>query len=128
MTDERNAVRKNGPDGRQALAPALDFHQIRTGFAEPPRILNGKVWRAATASRQIRGHECLSSSTRYGAGVVDHILHRDMGGVWMTKHNHSQGIADQQQIKPTLVEKTGSWVVVGGKRGKAASGGLGSAE
>ena len=70
----------------------------------------------------------MSGSTRHGAGVMDHVLHRDMRGVWMTEHNHSQRIADQQQIKPTLVEKTGSWVVVCGKRGKAASGGLGSAE
>ena len=56
MTDKRDAVRKDSLDGRQALAASLDFHQVRTGFAELAGILNSKARRAATACGQIGGH------------------------------------------------------------------------
>ena len=128
MTDERNAICKDGLDGRQALAASLDFHQVRTGFAELAGILNSKARRAATACRQIGGHQCFGDSTRNSPGVVDHVIHRDLRGVWMPKNDHSQGVADQKQIEATLVEKTRCRVVVGRKRGQATACGLGCAE
>jgi hypothetical protein len=60
--------------------------------------------------------------------VVDHVLHRDLRGIWIPKNDHSQGIADQQKIKAALVKKTRCGVVVGRKRGQAAACGLGGAE
>ncbi len=128
MTDERNTVRKDGLDGRQALATSLDFHQVCTSFAELAGILNSKARRAATACRQIGGHQCFGDSTCHGPSVVDHVIHRNLRGVWMPKNDHSQGVADQKQIEATLVEKTRCGVVVGRKRGQAAACGLGCAE
>lgn len=128
MTDERNTICKDGLDGRQALAASLDFHQVRTGFAELAGILNSKARRAATACGQISGNECFGDSTRHGPSVVDHVIHRNLRGVWMPKNDHSQGVADQKQIEATLVEKTRCGVVVGRKRGQAAACGLGCAE
>lgn len=128
MTDERNTFRKDGFNGRQALTPALDFHQICTGFAEFARVFNSTVRRAATACGQVGSYECLGGSSRYSAGVVDHVLHCNMRGIWMPKNDHSQGIADQQQIKPTLIKQTSSRIIVSRKRGKPSTCSLGDAE
>ena len=128
MTDKRNAIRKYGLNSRQALTTSFDLHQISARFAKFPGILNGETRRCATASRQVGGDKCFCDTTRDGAGVVDHVGHRNMCGVWMTKNHHSQGIADQQQVKPALVEETRGGVVVGGESGQAAACNLGGAE
>ena len=128
MTYKRNAVRKDGLDGWQAFTPAFDFHEISTGGTKLARIFESQFRSCTTPGRQVSGDKCFHRPTSDGARVVNHVIHRDMRGVGMPQNNHSQRVANQQEIKPTLVEKARGWIIVSRKRGQPAAFSLGLAE
>jgi hypothetical protein len=51
-----------------------------------------------------------------------------MRGVGMPQNNHSQRVADKEQIKPAFIEKAGGRIVISRKRGQPAAFSLGLAE
>ncbi len=48
-----------------------------------------------------------------GLGVVDHLVHGHGHGVLVPENDHAQGVADQDEVDPGLVEDLGRRVIVG---------------
>jgi hypothetical protein len=52
---------------------------------------------------------------------MNHVIHRDMRGIGVSQNDHSQRVANQQQIEPALVEKARSGVIIGRERSQTAA-------
>ena len=47
--------------------------------------------------------------------VMDHFIQRDLGGIGVSEHHHAEGIADQKNMNPRLIQESGGGVIIGGQ-------------
>jgi len=89
-------------DGLQGLSMRRLAHELDSG--------------AASLYWHVGDKEGAFHSARHGSGVVNHFFQCHLGSVFVTKHNHSDGIANENDVDPTFVEQPCRWIIVGGQR------------
>jgi len=114
VTHHRDAGGDDGPDGLQALAPALQLDGVHQAFLqEAPGVAHGFLGVDLVAHEgHIADQEGVFRPARHRPAVVDHVCHGDLQGVLVAQHHHAQRVAHQDGVDTHLVERRGGGVVV----------------
>ena len=97
--------------------PAFELDGVHAGFLEEtPGVFDG------LAGGDLVGHKRHVTDQQgvFGAAgdsftVVEHIVHGDGQGAFITQHDHAEGITHQDHVHAHLVHDQGGGIVVGGE-------------
>src|ERR1035437_4459207 len=119
MPGDRNLGIDHAPDRLDALFAA--FHLARLGaafFHEAGSVPNGVAGvNLIRPVRHVGDQQRILHAPVHGLDVVQHLVHRNRERVLVTKHGHSQRVADQDNVDASLVDQARRGIVVGGQAG-----------
>jgi hypothetical protein len=79
----------------------------------------GKTFRdgaVVAAEWHVCYYKCAADGATHGACVVQHLVYGDGKGVFVAEHDHSEGVADEDEVDAGFVYKSGCRVIVCGER------------
>jgi hypothetical protein len=117
VTDDGNLRIGEGAD--QLNARAFDLDGFGAGFFYKTHGVGQAFGDGAViaAKRHVGHHQGAANGAADGAGVVEHFIHGDGQGVFVTEDDHGQRVANQKQVDASFVGKARGGVVVRGERG-----------
>ena len=104
-------------DLRGQSGAALEFDRLGPGFDETARIGHRFVRRAVGIDRQVGDDDGIFHAAGNRTGVADHVVEGDCGGVRVTEHDHTERVADKNEVGARFVDQTRRRVIIGGERG-----------
>lgn len=128
VTQDRDAIGNDGADFLRLSDSTFQFDRFSTGFDEKAGIAEGFLGGGVAVDGQVGNEERGVGASGGGGGVVEHVLHGDVGRVRVAEDDHAQGITDEEEVRARFVEEAGGGVVVGGERGDGRAGRLALSE
>lgn len=125
MADHRNAVSEYRLNHWKTLESAFDFNSSGTRFPKKSGVFDCECRGHAAAGGKVACEQGFFCPTGDGAGVVEHVSHGHLGGIRIAEYDHAQRITDKDEVQPTVIEKPGGRIIVGGEAGEAATGRFG---
>lgn len=98
---------------------------MRACLDEAVRVLCREIRRGAGACGEVGNDGASLGAPSDGFHVMQHVLHRDAGGVGHAENDHAKGIADKDPIYRRLIDQARGGVIVSREDGEARSGGFG---
>ena len=88
---------------------------LRTASSGPEVVAEpGQVADDERAAGALDGGHPGVEAPGHGRGVMRHVVDGDLEGVVVAEHDHGEGVADQDQVGPTVGHHPGAGGVVGG--------------
>ena len=103
----------------------LQLDGISAGFHKFPCTRKGLFRSVIGVGRQINRHGSMGNAPTDGFQVMDHLIQRDIHCVLLTQNNHSQRVADQNQIDAGFIQEPCRRVVVSREPGLVVALGFG---
>ena len=116
VAEDGDAVVENGADLVGLADAAFQFDGFGADGGEASGVGEGLLWGGVAVDGEVCDDEGLGCAPGGGGGVVEHVLHVDMGGVGKAEDDHAEGIADEDEVDASFIEESGCRVVVGGER------------
>ena len=113
-----DAVCDDVGDTRGVACAAFEFHGVRAGGDEAAGVGDGLVGRVVAGEGEVGDDKRALRAAGDGGGVMEHVLHGDVGGVGEAEDDHAEGIADEEDVDAAFVEQPRGRVVVGGEDGE----------
>ena len=92
---------------------AFELHGVGPGFDEQLGIGQGHLRRFVAVDRKVADDDGFCLRAGDGGGVMEHVRHGDVGGIGIAEHDHTEGVANQQEVDAGFIEKSGSRIVIG---------------
>jgi len=115
MADEREPGAGDGAHLIFEIGAPLEFHGMRAGFDEAAGVFDGLFRGDVGFERQIGADRGLLGTADDGFEMMQHMLHRDMGGVGEAEFDHANRVADKDQVDARFLEQFGGRIIVGGE-------------
>ena len=101
-------------DLRDVTYPAFQFHSLRAGLDQRARRRDSLRGIIVGMDRKIGHQQGAFHPARHGPGVMDHFRERDLRGVFVAEHHHTQRVAHQDDVDPAFIEQTSGRIIIGG--------------
>src|SRR5438270_11620411 len=102
----------------------LVFNLFPTRFYTIPRRLQRLFWSVVAVDRHVSYDQRTLHSPGNRASVMHHLIEHHLRRVFVTQHNHSDRIADQDDVEAAFIEQTRRRIIVSSQRGDAFSASL----
>ena len=114
MGDNRNGSVYNRFDLLCHFKAAFQLDRLGSAlFYQAARINNRVIHRSLVRhKRHVRHNQSVFRSSGDRFCVVNHILHGDRQGIFISQAHHSHGITYQNRVNPRLIHKLGKGIIV----------------
>src|SRR6476646_10757780 len=117
MTNDGNSPLYQRRDRLCHVASAFQFHPMRVGLLKhAPGISDRFGYRDLVGKkRQVYEHQGTLRASAYSGRMVDHLVERGAQGSLVPRNDLIQGVSDQQDINPGLLQELREYGVVAGQ-------------
>ncbi len=124
VAEDGDAGSDHGADLVGLADAAFEFDGLGAGLDEALGVVEGFGGGGVAVDGEVGDEEGAGGAPGGGGGMVEHVLHGDVGGVRVAEDDHAEGVADEDEIEAGFVEETGGGVVVGGEGRDGRAGGF----
>src|SRR5689334_8432782 len=103
---------------------ALKFYRLRTRLDKDSRRLQRLFWSVVAVDRHVSHNQRTLYPAGNRASMMHHLVEHHLRGVFVTQYNHSDRIADQDDVEAAFIEQTRRRIIVSSQRGDAFSASL----
>ncbi len=117
MPANGNPLFQNRLHLRQNRPAAFELHALGTSLHQAPRVPERFFGRFIAPVGHIGYEQPFRMGPGHRTDVVDHVLHRDVGGIRKTQHHVAEGIPNQENIHSGFIKQTGHGVIISRQSG-----------